>query len=779
MSNTEYISEIPANSGLPALNSRIVDINTALNNLSDRIEGQTSKSAMLMYSAPLAEGVALGDIVYYDPEIKRFAKALAATLPDPGEQGETIEAPSARVAGIVVNYTDSGTITGTILTGGYWKSEDIVTHCLSSNPTAGTWYLSPTKAGTATKNPAGHLRQPVLTYYGDGKFSMALFYQAHDNHFHSTAVLSKTWYTTGDAITALLEAGYADAADIVPPSGYNWAYPVKLDPDCEGLGDIAEGVTAVFNNGLLAAPTMYLIATASGTFTRSDSNDGTGMYAWKNGSKLLYTFDAVPAIADTAYTDAHHATGTTYSITTVGAGIIEVSGYAGEFARYSAADVKSYAWAYGALLRYTWEEYPEAGLLAYSDINCSLNAETIASIQGTLFAISDNILWCKYTNRPMKGAVTLFNHFPFAYGSPVIRTVIPASDNLEVVINNGICKLNALPFVDGDTAISSRAISGISGNSLNYTPVVPEIVAGSGITATSREDGGVILSAMGMVDIPVDAYAIMHNGTTVTNDGLYQYITFPQGRTSRLIIELPFSDRNAQAEYKATVWAMTAGAGATLSCTMFFVPDPGIQAPVELPTTTTVENVPLTLDQAIGGVSYNELSTGLTISGSGTLVATLYMDSEPATDIRLLRVGFKMTTTGNTIASAQGTTVSNQGIISTGKAGAYIPKYSAVRMDSAGKIQICTSSDASYADTCIGIALNNCNIDADVSYMITGIIESSADFDALAPGSGVYIGLDGSLVGAPESGRQYTQRVGTALASGSIQVVLGAAILTE
>ena len=210
MATPTYITyEIPPISGTTVANSdaavsvldnRFGITQTALNDLSGRIETLSTKSAIIRQHVPLANGVGVGALVYYDTTNRCFALAQALTLAETGASGNTIEAPQARVEGIVI-ATDTGSdpLTGTLLTGGYWEDMNVTNACLNVNATRATdaspgiYYLSPSIAGKATQTTDGHLRQPVLSYYGAGKFSMSIFYMAHDNHFHASQVLDGQW----------------------------------------------------------------------------------------------------------------------------------------------------------------------------------------------------------------------------------------------------------------------------------------------------------------------------------------------------------------------------------------------------------------------------------------------------------------------------------------------------------------------------------------------------------------------------------------------------------
>ena len=166
-----------ANAAVDMLDARFQQAEDALNDLSGRIETLNTKSAIIRQHVPLATGVYTGALVYYDTTAARFDLAQALTLAETTESGNTVEAPQARVEGIIIGLDAGGgdSITGTMLCGGYWEDLSIANVCLGQNASAGIYYLSPVTAGKATQNTYGHLRQPVLSYYGAGKFSLSIF----------------------------------------------------------------------------------------------------------------------------------------------------------------------------------------------------------------------------------------------------------------------------------------------------------------------------------------------------------------------------------------------------------------------------------------------------------------------------------------------------------------------------------------------------------------------------------------------------------------------------
>ena len=212
------------------LNEPLAYIENALNQLSDNISTLTNKSAVIQWQAPLDASVQAGDLVYFDSEGTSavFKPAIAALLGEPGSQGQSVQAPTSRVQGIVLSVDPP-----VILRSGYYQS-DVILGTLGTGAQAGIYYLSPTNAGKATMTPGWNMRQPCLSYYGDGKFSMFSNYLAHDNHHHGTLTIS-AWTDAASYTGTNTAAG-------------NFVYEIK---DTDLIGQLSQDTTAVFMNGLL------------------------------------------------------------------------------------------------------------------------------------------------------------------------------------------------------------------------------------------------------------------------------------------------------------------------------------------------------------------------------------------------------------------------------------------------------------------------------------------------------------------------------------------------
>lgn len=241
---------------LDKLNLPLSQIEAALNTLAGRISGLTNKCAVIKKDAPLSSDCYVGALVYFNTETDhmRYEPALAALLGAPGDQGQSVEAPSARVVGIVLSKGStadaSGNVQGTLLLGGYWEDSGVVAGALGANPVPGVYYLSPYTAGKATADPQYHLRQPILCYEGGDKITMGLQYMAHDNHFHASLALESAYWT------AVANA----PAGVTPPAGAVWIYLNNTTQEFINLGELSSRTTAVFHNGILQTSDTFVVS---------------------------------------------------------------------------------------------------------------------------------------------------------------------------------------------------------------------------------------------------------------------------------------------------------------------------------------------------------------------------------------------------------------------------------------------------------------------------------------------------------------------------------------
>ena len=176
MTTTKYYTIPKFTSNLSDINEPIVQIENALNDLASLKGNQ----CILQQDVVISSDAGLGDLVYFDTENTCYAPAIAAIQNTFGENGQSIQAPSSRVEGIIVDINNK-----VLLRQGLYISNAVVQAVLGkvgANP--GIYYLSPTDKGKAVSQPGWNMRQPCISYYGDGKFSMMNHYLAHDNHHH-------------------------------------------------------------------------------------------------------------------------------------------------------------------------------------------------------------------------------------------------------------------------------------------------------------------------------------------------------------------------------------------------------------------------------------------------------------------------------------------------------------------------------------------------------------------------------------------------------------------
>jgi hypothetical protein len=637
------------------LDRSLTYIQNALNSIAGQISESGLKCAIIRHDVPIGPDVFAGSLVYYnsDPGHTRFEAALAELEALPGDQGQSIESPKARVEGLIIRI-DNSQATGTLLCGGYYEGDDIAAACLGDRAEAGTYYLSPTVAGMATKDTHGLLRQPVLTYYGDGKIGLSLFYLAHDNHFHTTAVLPAGWTAAGD-----------DA-----PVGAFWEYDVPTLLADRFIGEIDPVTTAVFMDGILQPV--------------SDTDDTTRPFAIANG-KLYYR----------------------------------------------------------------------------------------------------NVV------APSDGSVTIFNHFPFAYNSSVVRSIQSANENmLRVDDANGIITLTPFDFVAGGSAPSATAIASIAGGTVGYTPVVSGINAGPG-TSVSRDMNGVTtVSLKTLIGDQIDAHSIQNNGSTVITDGVLQFFTFPAGRTSEFVMFLPVTDVPEGIVLQASAWGTLYGPTVSLDVNGYFIEQPSANGNTLLPDTTDTTNTDTLAFSSgqEGELSYAEVPlTGCTVTAPGMLVARVRPNvNPPANNIQLLRVGFKLD-----IAQAPSNpttpTESNGMITQELPAAGIIKAGQPVFINSAGLLTVCMANQLPHAGRCVGIALTpSSGAGTAVTYVISGVTKASlAEGASLIPGTPVYIDTDGNLISMTSQAEidtfyeraVFLQRVGTAVSNNHVQVQIESAIL--
>jgi len=663
--NSFDISTIPTGLAgtdvIAAINQSIGQINAALNQLYGNIIQTSANSAVIRKNVPISVDCVPGCLVYFnaDENHSRFEPAYAVTLGEPGNQGQTLEAPSSRVEGMILSVDDSPeagavnpTVHATMLCGGYYEDADAMTYCLGANrDIAGTYYLTPSSSAPGTAVDAetieGHLRQPVLSNYGGGKFSLALFYLAHDNHFHGSYEISAgSWVPVGTELPPGVTT---------PPTGaYLWYEAPADDIAYVNMKELSPRTTAVFYNGAL----------------QGESSD---------------------------------------------------------------------------------------------------------------FVVDQGYLWYKQQTSPAAHSVVIFNHYPFAYDSAVVRSVESMNDTVTVTNRNGLIQLTANDFASGGTVRNAYAVSAIVGRDVMLTPVVSGVAAGPGMSVNLSMDGVATISSADYVGYPIDAQIVNYNGAAPSSDGRFIYFTFPKGRTaSGMIVSAPINGIPNTTTTRAYLWVASASS-AGFDVKFYWVQQPDATAQAVLPTDPTVTTT-LNVSANQGAINYAESGDYVDITGSGMLSAVINIQGTPSDDIRLLRIGFRLEVVNAATATAQeqvGTGVNS--VINTAVTAGSLAQYTCVKVNASGKLEACQASSTASCNACVGVLLDAATgADAEVRYMLQGVIISSAF--QFTPGAALYIGANGAITAADPSAdasSAFIQRIGTVLASNIIQIGIQPGVLKE
>lgn len=245
---------------------------------------------------------------------------------------------------------------------------------------------------------------------------------------------------------------------------------------------------------------------------------------------------------------------------------------------------------------------------------------------------------------PGANKVVLFNHYPFAYGSPVVRLVQTTdSSSLTVKTVNGIVTLTPNDFILSSGGGYGSAFTGISGGTIYTTPVINTILAGAGITVDPNGSGSVTVANDSLYGKLVDPDTINHNGTTVGADGTKQYVTFPAGRSGAYML-LQKNVTGITSGAMVYVGASVIGsAGLTADVALTAIQSPSSGAPVAA-SGAALGTAQITFTGTDSNITYAETSSGaLLTSGAswdGTLIAKVTPTTAPAADVNLLRIGF-------------------------------------------------------------------------------------------------------------------------------------------
>lgn len=218
------ITKFTDNSTIDAqsFNKPLRQIQTQINSLRSSFKLLNNSSAIIQSDGFLDASVSQGDLVYFDTQDAVFKPALAQLSPIPGINGQSVQAQSCRVQGLVLAKDNHGI---KILRQGYYQDPIIAATIMSKDAKPGLYYLSPSNPGKAVLDPVWHMRQPCISYYGDYKFSIMTNYVAHDSHHHATYIIN--------------------------PGNTGWVDKKFSIPQSVNLGYMAKDITAIFVNGVL------------------------------------------------------------------------------------------------------------------------------------------------------------------------------------------------------------------------------------------------------------------------------------------------------------------------------------------------------------------------------------------------------------------------------------------------------------------------------------------------------------------------------------------------
>ena len=224
---------------------------------------------------------------------------------------------------------------------------------------------------------------------------------------------------------------------------------------------------------------------------------------------------------------------------------------------------------------------------------------------------------------------------PYQYTSPIVRTI--KSDTIDVDIIDGMANIEAASLELSEPRPSGTAISNVTGKSASITPVVSKIIGTGDISVTTKEDTGeVYLGSNGSSVYGVDAYEYNLNGAKRSSNNLYTYIVFPAGKSSFVTIH---GNVHASGECIAKVWVdVVSDTSCQIEARSAFIPTP-TEDGVALPTDADLSASTISVSENGSKLCRIPASSGINITGSGSMIATLIVDN-PASDIRILKAGF-------------------------------------------------------------------------------------------------------------------------------------------
>lgn len=274
-------------------NAPLSAIELELNNIHRILSTVVNKNSIIASDIRISSDCFTGCLVYFDYEDKVCRPAIATVDASDLSYGDYINNPKSCVLGMLISKSDNG-VTGSVLISGQYKDALCVSQCLEES-VPGTFYLSDKYIGKATNKPEGPVRQPVLTYLGDGEVIINITqqppYQYSDSYIRGISASGMVTATVSDDGVARIHSKYMDklgaaysntAVSAINGAGYN-VTPVITD--IVGVGNSIKVKKNIFGEAYIGLPSEF------GTTIEAESYNLNGT---KRVSDDIFTYIVFP-----------------------------------------------------------------------------------------------------------------------------------------------------------------------------------------------------------------------------------------------------------------------------------------------------------------------------------------------------------------------------------------------------------------------------------------------------------------------------------------------------
>lgn len=283
-------------------NKPITEIERHLNTILDTLSSIRSQSSVIVQNMPVSNDVYTGCVVYFDPTSGILMPAIAEVSDTVIEHGRYVTSPKAIVFGIVINVHNN---VASVLISGEYDSRDCMNASLDSG-CIGQYYLSDSKPGKLTLNPKGVLRQPVLTYTGNGHFVVNIThqppYQYDDSVIRGAASLSPTVAVSVDkGILSIEPTEFTNSGVAVKPYAM-----YGITGNTYGITPVVTGVSGIGDvKSVTNALGEVFIGDAS-TLGGKIQADEYNLNGTKRSSDEIFTYVVFPSGKKTSVTISRH-----------------------------------------------------------------------------------------------------------------------------------------------------------------------------------------------------------------------------------------------------------------------------------------------------------------------------------------------------------------------------------------------------------------------------------------------------------------------------------------